>query len=490
MIAIYTARWVLPIVSSAIEDGAVAIDGWKIVAAGPRVEVVSRFPGARVSDFGQAAILPGLVNAHSHLELTVMRGFLENEEHDFAAWLRKLTAARMAMTGEDLLVSATCGAVEAARAGVTCFGDSSSSAAHAMKALRKVGLRGIVYQESFGPDPKLAAENVAKLREQIEEMRGLEHDLVRAGVSPHAPYTVSAPQLELISRLAIDEKLPLMMHAAESQAEKSFVLDGLGRFAAGLKARGIEWQAPGISTIEYLARHGILEMRPLLAHCINVEDSDLELIKRSGAGIAHCPKSNAKLGHGRAPFQKFLAHGINVGLGSDSVASNNTCDMLEEARFATLLARLDLGVSPRASKGSALSFDGEAIGALSDRPHPSRDARPGTPGRASAPVTAEEALFAATLGGARALGLGDHIGALAEGMQADLVAIKLDGALQQPVRNPADALVFSSSGRDVVLTMVAGKEIYRDGHVSAIDEDDLRGRLEQTRITLDSVAGN
>jgi aminodeoxyfutalosine deaminase len=259
-----------------------------------------------------------------------------------------------------------------------------------------------------------------------------------------------------------------MMHAAESQAEKSFMLDGFGRFAEGLKARGIEWQAPGISTVEYLARHGILETRPLLAHCINADAADLELIKQSGAGIAHCPKSNAKLGHGRAPFQKFLAHGINVGLGSDSVASNNTCDILEEARFATLFARLDRGSSPTVRKGV---HTGEALA----------DAR------ATAPVTAEDALLAATVGGARALGLENQIGALAEGMQADVTVVSLNGAHQQPVRNPADALVFSSSGRDVVLTLVAGKEIYRDGHVSAIDEGELQSRLETIRNRLDSL---
>ena len=467
MTTIYSARWVLPIVSPAIEDGAVAVDGSKIVAAGPRVEVLSRFPEASVSDFGQAAILPGLINAHSHLELTVMRGFLESEEGDFAAWLRKLTTARMAMTGEDLLVSATCGASEAARAGVTCFGDSSSSATHVIRALRAVGLRGIVYQESFGPDPKLAAENVLRLREQITEMRDDENDFVRAGVSPHAPYTVSASQLELISRLAIDQKLPLMMHAAESQAEKSFMLDGLGRFADGLKARGIEWQAPGISTVEYLARHGILETRPLLAHCINVDDADLELIKQSGAGIAHCPKSNAKLGHGRAPFQRFLAHGIKVGLGSDSVASNNTCDLLEEARFATLLARLDRGTSPTVREGV------HAGDALADA-------------RATAPLSADQSLFAATLGGARVLGLENQVGALAEGMRADVAVVSLNGAHQQPVHDPADALVFSTSGHDVVLTMVAGKEIYRGGHLSAIDEDEFRSRLETIRNRIDS----
>src|SRR5438270_4377542 len=153
MTAIYSARWVLPIISAAIENGAVAIEGSGIVGVGSRAEIISRFPGARVFDFGDAVILPGLINAHSHLELTVMRGFLEREESDFFAWLRKLTLARMAMTAEDLIVSATCGAIEAARFGVTSVGDSSSSGPQTIQALRQVGLRGVVYQESFGPDP-------------------------------------------------------------------------------------------------------------------------------------------------------------------------------------------------------------------------------------------------------------------------------------------------------------------------------------------------
>lgn len=473
MTIIYSARWVLPIISPVIEDGAVAVDNSTIVAVGLRRDIVSRFPDSQTWDFGEAAILPGFVNAHSHLELSVMRGFLEREESDFFAWLRKLTFARMVMTPEDLLVSATCGAIEAARAGVTCLGDASSSSTQAMKALRVVGLRGIVYQESFGPDPTLAADNVDKLRAQVREMREHETGLVRAGVSPHAPYSVSARQLEMISRLAIDEKLPLMIHAAESQAEKLLMLEGLGPFAEGLKARGIEWNPPGISTIEYLGRHGILQARPLLAHCINVDGPDLELIKQAGAGIAHCPKSNAKLGHGRAPFVEFVAHGLNVGLGSDSVASNNTCDILEEARFATLLARLGRGSSPRVSKGSAFSYDSETIRALSDGP-------------ATAPVTAEQALFAATLGGARALALDDQIGALEKGMQADIAVVNLSGAHQQPARSPADTLVFSSSSSDVVMTMVAGKEIYRSETVTNVDEVEIASRIQMIRTTLDS----
>ena len=359
MTAIYSARWVLPIASPPIENGAVAVAGETIVGVGARDDLVARFPDALATDFGTSVLLPGLVNAHSHLELTVMRGFLESEETDFFAWLRKLTVARMSMTADDLFVSAACGAIEAARAGITCVGDSSSAAAQSMKALREIGLRGIVYQESFGPDPQLADENVAKLRDQLAEMRALESANVRAGVSPHAPYTVSAPQLELIAQLALDENLPLMMHAAESEAERLFMFEGTGPFAEGLRARGIDWQGQKISTIEYLARHGVLETRPLLAHCITVNDADIETIRSAGAGVAHCPKSNAKLRHGRAPFAKFLTANLNLGLGSDSVASNNNCDILEEARFATLLARVRSPTSGRAQVTSSLSRDSQ-----------------------------------------------------------------------------------------------------------------------------------
>jgi cytosine/adenosine deaminase-related metal-dependent hydrolase len=454
MTAIYSARWVLPITSPAIDFGAVAVKGDTIIAIGSAARIVSEFPEAQLTDFGKSAILPGFVNAHSHLELTVMRGFLEGEEHDFFSWLRKLTVARMAMDGDDLFVSSACGAIEAVRAGITCLGDSSSAAKQTMKANSEVGLRAVVYQESFGPDPNLAEQAVAGLRRELEAMRAIETSTVRAGVSPHAPYTVSARQLKLIAQLAIEDRLPLMMHAAESPAERSLMIEGTGAFADGLRKRNIEWEVPRSSTIQYLARHGLMATRPLLAHCITVDDQDIETIHANGASIAHCPRSNAKLRHGRAPFAKFLEAELKVGLGSDSVASNNNCDILEEARFAVLAAR---------------SADS---GARADT------------------LNAEAMLFAATLGGARALGLDHEIGSLRAGMQADLAVIGLDGVHQQPITNPADALIFSSSGRDVRMTMVAGKEICRDGQVAGIDANALFPRLAAVRDKLEEAAAN
>jgi len=441
MITLYCARWVLSAASSRIENGAVAVEGSRIVDVGARDALATRFPEATLREFGEAAILPGFVNAHSHLELTAMRGHLE--EGDFNVWLKKLTLTRLErMTPDDLYVSAAWGAVEAARAGVTCVGDASDAASSSMRALTDVGLSGIVFQEAFGPNPLEALEKFEQLREKIARLREYETGLVRLGVSPHAPYTVSAPQLELIAELALDEGLPLMMHAAESQAEALFMLEGRGPFAEGLARRGIEWRAPGISTIQYLARHGIMRTRPLLAHCITVDDADMETIKSSGASVAHCPKSNAKLGHGRAPFAAFVRKGIKVGFGSDSVASNNTCDILEEARFALLTARA----------GDVREVE-----------------------RLSAAV----ALQTATIGGARALGLEAQTGALVEGARADLAVVALGGAHQVPVHDPMSALVFASSGRDVVMTMVAGKEIFSDGRVHTVDEEYLGARMEE-----------
>ncbi len=428
------------------------------MAVGKRTTLAAEFLHATVRDFGESAIIPGLINAHSHLELTAMRGYLEDEESDFFAWLKKLTIARLErMTADDLNVSAAWGACEAARAGVTCVADASDAALESMNALREVGLRGIVYQESFGPDPKLARENLDKLKAKVARLRKRETDLVKCGVSPHAPYTVSGPQLALISGFALDEGLPVMMHAAETAMEVSLLREGRGLFADGLRSRGIEWRAPGVSTIQYLNNHGVLETHPLLAHCIHVDEADIETIKKTGTTVAHCPKSNAKLGHGRAPFSQFLENGIAVGLGSDSVASNNVCDLLEESRFALLLARSERGSSPTVREG------------LVDRLGQQQEHT----------LSANEVFNAATVGGARALGLAGHTGELTTGMQADFAVVSLDGLHQVPTYDPVSTLIFASSGRDVILTVIAGREIYRDGRVTTVDEDRLRARMRE-----------
>jgi cytosine/adenosine deaminase-related metal-dependent hydrolase len=441
MMTIYAARWVLPISEAPIENGAVVIEGNKIVAVDSKANITANYPAHNIQNFGDAAIIPGLINTHTHLELTAMRGYLEKEEEKFFAWLRKLTVARMErMSADDIQVSATWGACEAVRAGITAVGDASDSAALSMQALREVGLRGIVFQESFGPDPNLVKQNVDLLINKVLELRELENELVRVGVSPHAPYTVCGPQLEMIAEYATTEKLPLMMHAAESEAEESLLREGCGLFAEGLAKRNIDWTTPGISAIQYLKQKGILETQPLLAHCIRVDENDIETLAKTNSKVAHCPKSNAKLGHGRAPFASFLKQGVAVGLGSDSVASNNTCDMLEEARFAALIARSD-----------------EMIGA-------------------------DQVLATAMIGGAKCLNL--RSGELKPGAAADLAVVSLSGVHQTPSYDPVASLIFASSGQDVRLTMIAGNVVYRDGRVVNVDEDRLRARMNEIAAKL------
>jgi 5-methylthioadenosine/S-adenosylhomocysteine deaminase len=194
-----------------------------------------------------------------------------------------------------------------------------------------------------------------------------------------------------------------------------------------------------MSSVEYLNKTGILASRPQLVHCVTVSDDGLRMIAESGSKIAHCPKSNAKLGHGSAPFERMLDAGIPVGFGSDSVASNNACDLIEEARFGALTAR----------------------------------ARPGM----QRYISAAEIIEAATLGGAKTLGLDDQIGSLEKGKQADLAVLSLAGIGQQPVSDVLSAILFSSSGRDVVATYVAGKAVFSNGELLSLDEKEIKSRL-------------
>jgi len=421
---ILTADYVLPISSEPVSNGAVAIEGDKIVDVGSRDDIIATFPNAELEDLGKAAILPGFVNCHSHLELTALRGGLDGVEHDFRAWLLKANELRAELSDDDIVRWAVEGAREGAAAGVTCFGDIGRFGHAGVAALKEVGLRGIVFQETqFSPDNSTADDDFRALGEKFEGLKEEETDLVKVGLSPHSPYTVGSRLFELIAQYSIINRVPLSIHAAESSDEDDLLMRGEGLFAEFASRAGLEWNSPHCTPIEYLERLGVLSTRPLLAHCVTVSDSDIKKIKSNGARIAHCPKSNAKFGHGYAPLEKFLDAGISVGLGSDSVASNNICDLLEESRFAVLSARN-----------------------LSDR---------------SRFVNTREVLETATLGGAKALGLESLVGTVEAGKQADIAVVSLDDVGQQPIHDVEAALVFASNARDVVMTVVAGKEVYR-----------------------------
>ena len=416
----YRARWVLPISARPLEHAVVAVEHGRIAYVGPP----DAAPAAETRDLGHAILMPGLVNAHTHLELTVLRGFLEN--HEFAKWIARLQAVKGAVLDRaGMLDSARLGILEGLGHGVTTYADTCDSGV-AFDAMLEAGVRGVMFQEVFGPDPRDAAASLAGLAGKVDTMRPRETALVTLGVSPHAPYTVSDALYRAVADYATGRSLPLACHIAEGQSERELVEQGGGVFADALRRRSIAVARRARSSIDLLDATGVLACRPLLIHCVRVDDGDLDRITNTKSSVAHCPVSNARLGHGVAPVLHMLDGGIRVGLGSDSMASNNQMDLLAEARAASL-----------------------AQGAASGR---------------NGALSADAALRLATLGGAEALGLADEIGSLAVGKAADLAAFPVSDE-RGPVQDPAATAVFSLPGTQASLVIVAGRELVRDGHV-------------------------
>jgi 5-methylthioadenosine/S-adenosylhomocysteine deaminase len=437
-----SARWVLPVSAPAIEDGALLIDDHgRIVDVGMNAHVPSP-DSARLLELGDAALLPGLVDAHAHPELAAFRGLIEDLTFpDWIATLQRLKTT--AADRETYGVSARWTCVEAIAAGVTTLAATEDSAA-ALCALIDAGLRGVVYTEVFGPSPDQAPGVMADLEARMEALRRQETELVRVGVSPHAPFTVSDALFSQVAAYALREDLPVAVHAAESADEKALVTRADGAFAGRLRTRGIDVAPRGRSTIDMLERTGVLDTRPLLIHCIHVDDSDIARIAAAGATVAHCPAANARLGHAVAPLMELLIAGIAVGLGGDSVASNNRIDILEEAHLAQMLQR----------------------------------AHRGDP----ALLPASQLLRLATLDGARALGLDTRTGSLEIGKDADLCAVSLAAPHILPIHDPAVAVVHAARASDVILTVVRGRILHGDG-------TDVRVRADHLRTRLDTVAG-
>lgn len=417
----YRARWVVPISSAPIANGVVTVDGSAIVYVGP----AQHGPTGREHDLGDVVLMPGLVNAHCHLELTAMRGFLE--DLDFRSWILRLTGARRAVLDRDaLLDSARYGLEEGVRAGITSYADTCESGT-VIVAMREAGVRGVMFQEVFGPDPKQCGESIAGLRERVGSLRYLESPLVRVGISPHAPYTVSDDLFRATAALAREQALPMAIHIAEGELEQQLVVHGEGAFAEGLRRRGIATPPRARSPIELLATLGVLDVSPLLIHCVRADERDIEGIVATRSSVAHCPVSNAKLGHGIAPLTELLNAGAVVGLGTDSMASNNRMDVLEEARIG-LLAQRTVTRSPTAP-------------------------------------TAATMLELATLGGARAIGLDAAVGSLEVGKQADLAAFALEP--HGPIQDPTTAAVFSITGARATFVAVAGRVLVQNGSLLA-----------------------
>jgi cytosine/adenosine deaminase-related metal-dependent hydrolase len=428
----YHARWVVPVTSAPIENGCVVEHDGVIQYVGP----LDTAPPGEDHDFGESVLLPGIINAHTHLELTAMRGFLE--DLCFNDWIDKLRSSRKeALTEEMLLDSARYGIVEGLHAGITTYADTCS-AGLVMDAMLEMGVRGIMFQETFGSAPDQCDSAMAALRARVAELQEKETDLVRIGISPHAPYTISDDLYAATARFAEESGLRMGLHIAESEAEAEIVCAATGPFAIEWRVRGLVLERRARSPVALLEKTGCLATAPLLIHCVLLDAEDIAAIARNGCSVAHCPASNAKFGHGISPIADLLAAGVTVGLGSDSVASNNRMDILEEARLATLFQR--------ALKKSERAF------------------------------TAKQALELATIGGARALRIDDRVGSLEPGKDADLAAFSLSPARVTPVGDVVAAILFAVAGSPAHFVAVKGRPLLAEREPLSVDPA-LRARV-------------
>ncbi|MCS7190684.1 MAG: amidohydrolase family protein, partial [Fimbriimonadales bacterium] len=430
-----------------LPDGEVVVEDGQIAEVRPR----STVSGAEVIDFGDAILMPGLVNGHCHLEYTALRGL--NDRTPFFDWIRALVALKAQCPAELWLPSALLGAAELIASGVTFVSDNTDSGASA-EALARTGLRGRVYQEVFGieaePDDATLLQaletKLDSLRATLTRYEATER--VALGVSPHAIYTVRDSLMRAVRQFTRERELPLSIHAAESSEEVALARSGSGSFAEMFVERRIHYLHPRVPPIEYLHNAGILASDVQLVHATRAEPRELEMMARTGVSVAHCPRSNARLLTGIAPVYSMRRLGIPVVLGTDSAVSAGSLDLWEELRFAALAQR-------------AASY--------------------------SAQPAWRDWVKMVTQEGARVFGLEAQIGSLEVGKRADIVAVRTHRLAFSSMPDPYAALVLVTRSEDVAMTMVDGQILYRDGSCTVLDVPALR---QEVARWLQSIEGN
>jgi cytosine/adenosine deaminase-related metal-dependent hydrolase len=408
---LFAADWVVPVGSPPLADGAVLAEGERIAAVGPAAELARAHPAATRVDLPGCVLAPGFVNLHAHIEYAAYSGL--GDGLAFGPWIRAHTRRTWRLGLDGLGEMAPLGAAECLRSGVTTLVDAAYGGA-SVRACSDVGLRAIVAIEAFGGDDADATAVADELDRRVDALAGEAGPLVELAVSPHAPFTVGLSLFGEIVARARARGMRVVTHLGESTHELDALVRGTGVLAGSV--------APfGRHPILELAERGLLGPETVVAHAVHVGDEEIAALAASGAAVAHCPRSNAVLGCGVAPVARLRAAGVRVGLGTDSPSSALSLDMFDELRAALLLAR-------------ASSGDPEALSTAS-------------------------ALQLATLDGARALGLGDR-GALAPGLLADLVAVRLERTPFWPSDDPVSALVLGGSPGLVTLVAIGGKPMY------------------------------
>ena len=405
---ILSADWVVPVEGPPLQRGAIAVEDGRITAIGTIDELGE---GER---FEEAVVLPGFVNAHSHLEYAAYAGF--GDGLPFVPWLRLHVERKRRLDPADMEALARLGGAACLRSGITTVGDSSFSGA-AAKACAELGLRAIVYLEVFGEDEGA----LAHFEERRQRIAGALSDRVRLGIAPHAPYTCSVA----LYAACLELGLPVATHLAESEAELDWLTAGAGPW---VEIADILTPPLGDTGIRALAAAGLLNGSVVAAHCVHVDDEEIAILAANDVAVAHCPRSNALLGCGIAPVRALREAGVRVCIATDSPASTPSFDMFDELRAAIMAAR-------------------------------ARERRPDA-------LSTADALELATLGGARALGLEQEVGSLVPGKSADLTVVSLAGSPFLPWEDPVSAAVLGGSSHRILATLVAGQERYRKGGVA------------------------
>ena len=428
-------RWLITMdgsVDQAVLEGhALAISGERIVALDSRAAITARYRAKAEVTLGEHALIPGLVNAHTHAAMTLLRGYADDlpltewlRDHIWpaeAAWVD----ARFVEIGTDLALA------EMIRSGTTCFNDMYYFPEVAAARAENAGMRACIGMIVID-FPSTWAQNADECINKGLELRdSVRHSaLITTAFAPHAPYSVSDQALEKVRVLADEMDCRIHLHVHETRWE---IAESTSRY--------------GMRPLERLDRLGLVGPRLAAVHMIQLLPGEIETVAERGVHVVHCPQSNLKLGSGLCPLAKLLESGVAVAIGTDGAASNNNLDMLAELQTASLLAK---GISENPSV-----------------------------------LPAYAALEAATLGGARALGLDDITGSLCPGKQADLVAIDLSDSATQPVYHPLAQIVYAAARHQVSDVWVNGKRLLENRRLTTLDENEIVSKAAELaqRIT-------
>ena len=428
------SRWIIPIVpeNRVYEDCALAVERQKIVGIYPQAEAKTKFEAASVVELDNHVLMPGLVNAHGHAAMSLLRGYADDQP--LKPWLEEhIWPVENRVLSEKFVADGTRLAMaEMIRTGTTCFADMYFFADAIAEQVRISGMRSQVgftvfdFATAGGKDPDDYIHQGLSLRDSYKD-----NELIKIACAPHAPYTVGDETLKRIATYANELDMAVHIHCQETAQEVS---DSL--------------KLHGCRPTQRLDDLGILLPQTQLVHMTQVDQSDIRLLQENNCHVVHCPESNLKLASGFCPVAELLDAGVNVALGTDGAASNNDLDLFGELKTAALLAK---GVSADASA-----------------------------------LDAHAALRMATINGAKALGWQEEIGSLEAGKSADMIAVEMDSLCQKPLYNPESQLVYTNAGSQVSHSWVAGKALMTEGELLTLNQAGVVQSAEYWRTQISS----